>query len=108
MKPTSPAYIGIYLLPDSIGVSDLIINFFALQYRSPDNNAASKGVISHDIVMLPIYSQLTDDQPKQNTEKPAIAPIIACVVDTGNPKTVANNNHAPAAVSYTHLTLPTR
>ena len=31
MKPTSPAYIGIYLLPDSIGVSDLIINFFALK-----------------------------------------------------------------------------
>ena len=30
-------------------------------------------------------------------EKPAIAPIIECVVDTGNPKVVASNNQAPAA-----------
>ena len=47
--------------------------------------------------IIPIFNQLTASTPMPTTANPTIAPIILCVVETGQLNQLANVNHSAAA-----------
>ena len=67
---------------------------------------AIKGEITQLAIIAYTLPHETASTPIPTAPKPTIAPTIECVVDTGQPSDDAIKSHV-AAVSYTHLTLPT-
>ena len=59
----------------------------------------SSGEISHDETIRSSLALLTASIPNATAPKPAIAPTIECVVETGQPSREATISQVPAAVS---------
>ena len=75
--------------------------------RAYDTSPPSTGDTTHDRAIVPIWSQCTRDMAASPPlrikprvmELPTIPPIMECVVETGQPRRVANSSHRAAESS---------
>ncbi len=79
------------------GFSVCKINFLTLVNNKNEMVPAITGDITQLAVIEATLGHWITSTPIPTAAKPTIAPTIECVVDTGQPKYEAINNHMPAA-----------